>query len=138
MQGRAFWLFERSLLFVVAIAIGMATLAVSLSAPPTPVALAGVAADNDNDDDDDDDEERTVRGQVIEISRDKDPPEIAIAVVRDEIIPVRVLKKDELDVKGVNVGDHVRLRGEYVKEYFETNEIDVTDRCCPPPDNDDD
>ena len=137
MQGRAFWLFGRSLLLVVAIAIGMATLAVSLSAPPTSVALAGVAAANDNDDDDDD-EERTVRGQVIEISREKNPPEIVIGVTRNETIPVRVLKTDELDVKGVNLGDHVRLRGEYVKEYFETNEIDVTDRCCPQPDDDDD
>ena len=131
MQGRALWLFGRSLLLV--IALGMASLAVSLSAPPTSVALAGVAADNDNDD-----EERTLRGQVVEISREKNPPEIVIAVVRDETIPVRVLKTDELDVKGVNIGDHVRLHGEYVKEYFERNEIDVTDRCCPHPDDDDD
>ncbi len=127
--------------------IGMVAIAgVGLTAQPdiglTSVALAGVAQGNENSDNNDDptddnSEERVLRGQVIEIMPDMDPPMLVVAAARDELISVRVYN-EQIPRNGLNQGDHVRLQGEYNRGIFDAYEIDVTDRCCPGPDNDND
>ena len=126
-------------LLVAAGVLVVASVSLSASREPTmtPVAFAGVAQqDNGNDNNDDptnsDSEDRILRGQVVELWGDLTPPEILVAVVRDERIWARVYN-DQIQRTGLNNGDHVRLRGEYDHGVFQAYEIDVTDRCCPPP-----
>jgi hypothetical protein len=120
--------------------VGIVTsIGVGLGAPReaglTPVALAGVAQNNGNDNNDDrtndNSEERILRGQVIELWRDLNPPEMLVATL-EENVWARVYG-DQIQRSGVNVGDHVRLQGEYNRGIFDTYEIDVTTRCCPRP-----
>ena len=121
--------------------VGIVTFAaVGLAGPRdvsmTPVALAGVAQQNQNDNNDDrtndNSDERIVRGQVLEIWPDLNPPEILVATI-DENIWSRVYN-EQIPRTALNVGDHVRLQGEYGQRgIFDAYEIDVTDRCCDGP-----
>jgi hypothetical protein len=142
MDGRRFWRMGQTLLLVAVIAIVSAGLTSASSSAPVPVALASVAADNGNENNDDatndDSEDRILRGQVVELYPNLNPPEMLVAQVGGNIW-VRVLKTDEIARNAVKVGDHVRLQGEYNRGIFETTEIEVTDRCCSRPnDNNDD
>ncbi len=106
----------------------------------TPVAFASVAQANSNDNNDDrsndNSEERQLRGQVLEIWADMDPPEILVATLGENVW-ARVYN-EQIPRNGLNVGDHVRLQGEYgEKNIFDAYEIDVTDRCCGGPNSND-
>ena len=121
--------------------VGIVTFAaVGLAGPRnmsvTPVALAGVAQDNGNDNNDDrtndNSEERILRGQVLEIWPDQNPPELLIGTIGENVW-ARVYN-EQIPRNGLQVGDHVRLQGEYGRSnVFDAYDIDVTDRCCDRP-----
>ncbi len=137
MRGRRFWHIGRTLLLIAVVAITFSGLMSTPPGSPVSVAMAGVAAGNDNKDKDndkddatnDDSEDRVLSGQVIYLYPDRNPPEMVVGVLRENI-SVRVLKTDEIALNGVKVGDHVTLQGEYNRGVFETTHIDVDDRCC--------
>lgn len=101
--------------------------------PTTSVALA--RDDNDKKDNknrgNDDDEDHVARGMVLEINTLKDPPELIIGGFDGEMV-VRVVKTDEVSLKGVRLCDHLKLDGEKIHEYlFEATQIEVeTKRRC--------
>ena len=123
--------------------VGIVTFAaVGLAGPRdvsvTPVALAGVAQGNDNHDDrtNDNTDERQLRGQVLEIWPDQNPPEILVATLGENVW-ARVYN-EQIARNGLQVGDHVRLQGEYGRfNVFDAYQIDVTDRCCDRPNGND-
>jgi hypothetical protein len=120
---------------------GLAALVAPVDAAP---ALSVVNQDDDDDSSDndsknlgnDDDEDHVAQGQVLEINTLKDPPEMQLAGI-DGVMLIRVLKTDEIVRNSVHLGDHVRLLGEKIHEQlFEATQIEVTNRCCGAPDND--
>jgi hypothetical protein len=137
--------FAQMLLIVAAMVVAATGFAALASPTHAPVAFADVTQDKDDDDKDDnrgsnqgndDDEDHVAQGQVLEINTLRDPPEIQVAGF-DGVMLVTMLKKDELERNGVRLGDHVRLQGEKIHEYrFEATQIEVTNRCCGKPDND--
>ncbi len=140
------WRLAQTLLVAAALVVATAGLAAATLALDAPTALASVSQDKDDDDRDDknrnknrgndDDEDHIAQGQVLEINTLKDPPEMQVAGF-DGVMLVRVLKTDEIVRNGVHLGDHVRLVGEKIHEkLFEATQIEVTNRCCGPPDND--
>lgn len=140
MSTRHFGRLARSLAVVGIVSFAAVGLAGPREANVTPVAFAGVAQQNENDNNDDrtndNTDERQLRGQVLEIwmppSDESRPPEILVATI-DEEVWSRVYN-EQIARNGLNVGDHVRLQGEF-GEYnvFDAYEIDVTDRCCDAP-----
>jgi len=127
--------------------LALATTAVLASPQPDPGMVVFAKDDDDDDkndretDDDDDNEsenERELRGQVLEIYKDRKPPELIVATI-DGKVTVKVLRSGEIDREGVKPGDHVSLDGEKIHELlFEATDIEVTTRCCPRPRSDDD
>jgi hypothetical protein len=139
------WRLVRTLLVLAAMLVATTGLAALVSSADAPIALADVSHDKDDDDGgdnedknlgNDDDEDHVAQGQVLEINTLKDPPEMQVAGF-DGVMLVILLKKDEIERNGVHLGDHVRLLGEKIHELrFEATQIEVTNRCCGPPDND--
>jgi hypothetical protein len=133
MIGRRFWRIGQALSLVAVVAILIAALPIATSVAPVPVALASPAGDSDDDDNDDESEDeredRNLHGQVVELYPDRNPPEMVVAQLGGNVT-VRVLKTDEIAIQGVKVGDHVHLQGEYDRGVFDTDSIEVTERCC--------
>ena len=134
----------RSLAVVGIVAFAAVGLAGPRDAGVTPVALAGVAQNNGNDNNDDrtndNSDERKLRGQVLEIwtppAGENRPPEILVATIGENVW-ARVYN-EQIARNGLNVGDHVRLQGEYGRfNVFDAYDIDVTDRCCDRPNSND-
>lgn len=93
------------------------------------IALAAAAANNENGGDptDDNTEERNLVGQVLELHKNMDPPEALIATTRENVW-ARIYK-DQVNRSGMQVGDHVHLRGEYgAKGIFDAYQVDVDAR----------
>ena len=145
MSTRHFGRLARSIAVVGIVAFAAVGLAGPRDASVTPVALAGVVAQNNGNDNNDDrtndnTDERMLRGQVIEIweppAGEARPPEILVATIGENIW-ARVYN-EQIERNGLNVGDHVRLQGEYGRHnIFDAYEIDVTDRCCDRPNGND-
>jgi hypothetical protein len=105
--------------------------------PGVSVAFANVAADDDRNKDkdrdkkstknrgDDGDEDHIAQGQVLDVNKLKDPPELIVTSM-DGDMRVRVLKTDEIDLNGVKPGMYVKLYGEKINEQlFEAQMIEV-------------
>ena len=126
-----------------AVAAAFTLVAVGLVAPTDSmfgdaVAFASPAfggKDKNKDDDDrrknqgnDGDEDHNISGQVLSINREVDPPELTLASVDGETV-VRLLKTDEIDVKGVEPGDYISAAGEKISELlFESTNLDVDEK----------
>lgn len=130
----------RATLVALAVALTTSSLVGSLPLPGAidgvSIAHAGVAADDkDKDKDkkntknrgDDGDEDHIARGQVININKLVDPPELTLAGADGDML-VRVLKTDEIDLNGVKLGKYLKLYGEKIHEQlFEAQMIEVED-----------
>jgi hypothetical protein len=136
-MGNAFGRWLRAALVVSGIALGAATLMATPTVSPSGVnvALADPAFKKDNNENhnndlgsDDNNEERQLRGQVLELHDDMDPPEALVATTGENVWAH--LYNDQLHRSGVQKGDYVRMQGEYNKGVFDAYEIDVQDRCC--------
>src|SRR5215216_3720423 len=126
------WVRAVVLIAVIALAATGIMSASSTSHVPTSVALAGPAFGKDNNDDptgDDNNEERELRGQVIELHEDRNPPQALVATLGENVWAN--LYNDQLHRSGIRQGDHVHMQGEYNKGVFDAYQVDVQDRCCP-------
>jgi hypothetical protein len=138
-MGTSFGRWVRAALLVGGIAVGAATWMATPGVSPTgvQVALAGPALkdsnENHNNDlgSDDNNEERVLKGQVLELHDDLNPPEALVATTGENVW-ARIYKNQVHD-SGVRAGDHVRMRGEYNKGVFDAYQVDVQDRCCSGP-----
>ena len=138
-MGDSFGRWARALLLVGVIAFAAMSFAMVPGASPNAasVAFAGPAAGNDNNEDptsDDNNDERILRGQVLELHEDMSPPEALVATTGENVWAR--LYNDQLHRSGVRSGDHVTMQGEYNKGIFDAYQVDVTDRCCSGPNND--
>ena len=141
-MGSTFGRWVRVALIVGGIAVGAGTWMTTPGISPTgvPHALAGPALrdtnENHNNDlgSDDNTEERVLKGQVLELHDDLNPPEALVATTGENVW-ARIYKNQVHD-SGVRAGDHVKMRGEYNKGIFDAYEVDVQRRCCPGPKND--
>jgi hypothetical protein len=128
----------RATLVALALALTTASLVGPLPLPGATdgvsIAHAGVAADDKDKDKkdtknrgDDGDEDHIARGQVIDINKLADPPELTLASADGDML-VRVLKTDEIDLNGVKLGKYLKLYGEKIHEQlFEAQMIEVED-----------
>ena len=139
-MGSTFGRWVRAALIVGGIAVGAATWMTTPGVSPAgvTVALADPALKKDTNENhnndlgsDDNNDERRLRGQVIELHEDRNPPEALVATT-GENVRAR-LYNDQLHRSGVRLGDAVRMQGEYNKGVFDAYEVDVQDRCCPGP-----
>jgi len=93
------------------------------------VALAAPANGNDNNDDmsNDNSEERNIEGQILEINEKSNPPEALVGMVGGNVWAR--LYNDQLHNSGVDLGDYVKMQGEYSDHgIFDAYHVDVTDR----------
>jgi hypothetical protein len=141
-MGSSFGRWVRVALIVGGIAVGAGTWMATPGISPdgVQVALAGPALkdsnENHNNDlgSDDNNEERLLKGQVIELHDELNPPEALVATTGENVWAR--LYNDQLHRSGVRPGDAVRMQGEYNKGVFDAYQVDVQDRCCPGPNND--
>lgn len=139
MQAQALQRWGRGLLLVAAVAIFLAGTPVVTVFAHDAASRATLAYDNDKKTDreknqgNDGDEDHVLRGQVLVINRDVDPPELQMADFDGKVI-IKVIKTDEIDVQGVKPGDHIRADGEKIHEFlFEATQLTVTAKCCKKP-----
>lgn len=140
MSARLFGRLARSAAVVGIVAFAGLGLAGPREVGMTSVAFAGVAQNNGNDNNDDrtndNTDERHLRGQVLEIwmppTGEARPPEILIGTLGENVW-ARVYN-EQIARNGLQVGDHVRLQGEFGQfNVFDAYDIDVSTRCCPGP-----
>lgn len=140
MKGRVMWRHSRSVVLLVVIA--MAMVGTPLAGRDVPIAQAGVAEGKDRDKNgdkakdknrgSDGDADHTAEGQVVGIDTLKDPPELLIGTIDGNMV-VKMLKKDEIALNGVRLGDYVTVDGEKISEVlFEAQQLEVDERYAAP------